>query len=65
MEKEIIYTASYLYKNTWFRFVGKGMKQEYKSLEKLKSELNLLKKQSDNIGEFKIYKHEVELIEVI
>lgn len=62
-EKRIIYTAIYLTKNTWIKFVGKGMKMEYKSLEEIERAI-----QESNIkeaDEYRIEKHEVQVVKVI
>ena len=62
-EKRIMYTASYLTKNVWLRFVGKNMKQEYKTLEEIK---NAIKEANiKDVEEYRIYKHEVETVEVL
>ena len=73
MEKErskVIYTATYtmndrnaVHGKITFRFVGKGMKQEYKTLEEIKKAIQ--ETNIKNVIEYKIYKHEVEEIETI
>lgn len=62
-EKRIVYTASYLHKNTWFRFIGKGMKQEFKSLEEIEKAIQNDK--TKEVDEYRIEKHEVQVIKVI
>lgn len=55
-----IYTASYLTKNVWIRFLGKNMKQEFDSIEEI--EQAIAEDTTKNVEAYKIYKHEIELI---
>lgn len=67
--KKTIYTATYtqndrnaVHGKIALRFVGRGMKQEYKSLEEIKEAIK--ETNIKNVIEYKIYKHEVEEIEI-
>lgn len=62
-QKRIVYTAIYLTKNTWFKFVGKGMKMEYKSLEEIEKAIQ--ETNIKEVDEYRIEKHEVQVVKVI
>lgn len=62
-QKRIVYTAIYLTKNTWIKFVGKGMKMEYKSLEEIEKAIQ--ESNNKEIDEYRIEKHEVQVVKVI
>lgn len=62
-QKRIVYTAIYLTKNTWIKFVGKGMKMEYKSLEEIEKAIQ--ESNIKEVDEYRIEKHEVQVVEVI
>jgi ribosomal protein L2 len=68
--KKTIFTATYtqndrnaVHGKITFRFVGKGMKQEYRTLEEIKEAIK--EANIKDVIEYKIYKHEVEEIETI
>lgn len=62
-QKRIVYTAIYLTKNTWLKFVGKGMKMEYKSLEEIEKAIQ--ESNIKEVDEYRIEKHEVQVVKVI
>jgi len=62
-QKRIVYTAIYLTKNTWIKFVGKGMKMEYKSLEEIEKAIQ--ESNIKEVDEYRIEKHEVQVVKVI
>lgn len=62
-QKRIVYTAIYLTKNTWIKFIGKGMKMEYKSLEEIEKAIQ--ESNIKEVDEYRIEKHEVQVVKVI